>query len=111
MKHLQILLSTGMLIGLMCLQPTFAEGLAFPGNAAGPFSMKFSENGKINSVDASKATIVLDGRSYTLSPETRVLGPRGGLLPHEALRKGIFVAFNTAAGGAVISEIWIIPVD
>jgi hypothetical protein len=73
--------------------------------------MKFSERGTIDSVSVKEGKIVMNGRSYKLSPETRVLGPTGGLLPHEALRKGIFVAFNTAVRGDVVSEIWIIPVD
>lgn len=113
MKHLQVIFSTGMLIGLICLQPTFAEGLTRPGGAQPPSAMKFSERGKIDSVNVKEDKIVVNGRSYVLSPETRVLGPTGGFIPHEALRKGIFVAFNTSARGTsyIVSEIWIIPVD
>lgn len=99
MKHFQIVFSAVALIGMMCLQPIFAEGLSHPGGAQPLSTMKFSERGKIDSVNAKDGKIVVNGRSYKLSPETRVLGPMGDLLPHEALRKGIFIAFNVAVGG------------
>lgn len=113
MKRLQVVLSAGVLIGMMCLQPAFAEELMRPGGAQSPSAMKFSERGKIDSVNVKEDKIVLNGRSYRLSRGTRVYGPKGGLIPREALRKGIFVAFNTSVQGSsyIVSEIWIIPVD
>lgn len=113
-QFIYLAFSTGALVGMIGMScPALAQDLTRHDVTQAATGMKFSQRGKIESVDVKRGEIVLNGRSYRLPPDARVYGPSGGLVSHEALRKGIFVEFNTAARGTsfVIGEIGLIQAN
>lgn len=107
----RLVLATGIVVAMTFLQPLGVGGLAQAGNTPSPALTTFSHQGKVESVNIKERRLVVNRNSYQVSASARVYGPTGEPVPLDNIRKGIFIAFNTAGHGSSIREVRIIPVE